>query len=211
MLLQFVVRRGDERQPLGVVAETLAAAAGPLHPGQQRLHQVEMLTGLVLVPRPQRQQREQVHQVVVEQDGEHAAVGTVLPAQADQVVEHVDRDRVVVDPVGHAVPVVERVQAFLGAGAAVVVGDGHAEIALARADVPDVRAHALSQAEQGMLEVAAIGREGQDVGPHVEQTVDEMAHIDERHGRRAEHGTRGRGEAWGDARLPALSRLCGTP
>ena len=54
---------------LGVVAEPLPAAAGALHLGEQRVEPAQVVVGRAVVPHPQRQQRQQVHQVVVEQDG----------------------------------------------------------------------------------------------------------------------------------------------
>ena len=111
-----------------------------------------MVVGGPVVPDPQRQQGQQVHQVVIEQHGQGHRLHRGLAGVSDDEVEHVHGDRLDVHCVGHAVPVVEGVQAF-GPRAGVVVGHRPPEVDRPPADVPDVLAHALAQPLQGVGQV----------------------------------------------------------
>ncbi len=175
-LVQLEVSGGDERCRLGVVGHPLAAAAGPLQFREEGIEPAHILVGVAFVPGAQRQQRHQVEQVVVEQDGERHRIGRVLPTLPDDEVEHVHGDGVVVDPVGHAVPVVEGVQPF-GARARVVVGHRSAQVEAPAADVPHVGAHALAQTQQPVLEIPRAAGVRQDVGTHVQHGPHELADV----------------------------------
>ncbi len=83
----------------------------PLQRRQQSRHPIEVLVGVAIVPHPEREQRQDVGEVVVEQDRQRDGIGRLVAALVDQVVKDVDRNRVVVDPIGDAVPVVEHVKA----------------------------------------------------------------------------------------------------
>jgi hypothetical protein len=98
-----------------------------------------------------------VHEVVIDEDERDDGVEGVGAALVDEVVEDVGRDGVGVDVVGHAVPVVQRVEA-LGAGLAVEVAHGSRQIQRGIAKLPDVRSKRVAQADQRRLN---RGRRGQ--------------------------------------------------
>ena len=130
--------------------------------------------------------------------------GGVLAALPDDEVEDVDGNRVDVDGIGHAVPVVQRVEAF-GPGPRVVVGDRAAQVDRPRADVPDVAAHALAQPQQRVLEVAAGGGVRGDRRARRHHGADETTGLCEQVGGTADERRDGRGVVMATA-TSALSR-----
>ena len=146
------VRRRDQDQRLRIVHEPLAAAIGPLQLGEQTVQPFEVRVRIAVVPDPQREQGQQVQEVVVQQDRERGGVRRLRAAFRDQIVENVDGDDVVVDVVGLAVPVVQDVEAVL-ARPAVVLADGPVQIDLLRAGLPRVGAHARPQPPQRLCEI----------------------------------------------------------
>ena len=117
----------------------------PLQLRQQRVDAREVLIRIAVVPDPHRQQREDVHEVVVEQDRELGAAGGLGAALLGEEVQDVDRDDVGIGLLRHAVPVVQDVKPF-GAGAAVVGGDRAIEKDLVAAGAKLVGAHRLARA-----------------------------------------------------------------
>ena len=78
-LLGLVVRGADQHQRRGIGRELLAATVRALQLGEERVEAREVLVRITVVPNAHRQQRKDVHEVVVEQDRKLGGVaGSVL-------------------------------------------------------------------------------------------------------------------------------------
>jgi hypothetical protein len=172
------VRGGDEQQGFGVGREQLAAPRRPLQRRQQRRNPIEVLVGVAIVPHPDREQREDVGEVVVEQDRERDGIGRLVTALVDQVVKDVDRNGVVVDPIGDAVPVVEHVKSERARLAVVALHEA-LEVERHATRGPHVGAHPVAQPAQRLSEVAGGRRLGHHVAAQrsVERVVDESENV----------------------------------
>src|SRR5207247_828283 len=94
--------------------------------------------------------REEVHEVVVEEYGDDRWSGGLAAAFVDNVVEDVDRNRVRIDAVGLAVPVVEGMKP-VAARLRVVARHEPIQREARGGSIPDVRPHAATQPEQRVL------------------------------------------------------------
>ena len=160
--VHLVMRGRNQQQRLRVHRKRLTAAVGPLEQVQQLVHTVHVRVGVALVPHANRQQRQHVHEVVIEQHCQRRGAHRFLTAPVYQVVQHVYRNRVVVDPIGNAVPVVHDVKADL-TRLAIELLDGAREVELALIDGPNVRSHRFAQPQQGLTQGLGPGRLGDDI------------------------------------------------
>ena len=121
-----------------------------------------MLIRVAFVPDSQRQQRQKMHEIVVNENRERSCVWRIRTAPPDQKVQDVERDRVPVDLVGFAIPVVQYVKIVLTGGAVAGANDS-AQIDLPAACIPDVRAHAVAQPQRRAAKVGRSRHVGHDL------------------------------------------------
>ena len=153
--VKLEMRRGNQEQCGCIRGKSLAAATGPLQTSEKLIHFVEIVVGAPFVPDPQREEREQIHEVVVEGHRQDGTIGRLGASFIDHEVEHVDRDHVCVDDVSLAVPVVECVKTVT-AGLSVVSGHEPIQLNLGRGGLPDVGPHAVAQPYQRVAKVLRL-------------------------------------------------------
>src|SRR5207237_8952557 len=116
-------RRGDQHQRLRVVGESLAAAVRTLQIAEQLVDDVEIVVRVPAVPDAQREQPEEIHEVVIEDDRKNRAIHRLSASLVRDVIEDVDRYRILIDYVGFAVPVVQGVKTVLSGEAVVAFAE----------------------------------------------------------------------------------------
>jgi hypothetical protein len=146
------VRRRDEKERLGIRGEPLAAAVTTLELAQQGIEPHQVSIRAAIVPDPQRQQGQHVHEVVIDEDREHRAIRRAIAPLLHYVIEHIDGDDVLIDVIGFAIPVVERVKSFL-TRLAVEFPDVATEGDVSLSRVPRVGLHAFTKPQQRFPEV----------------------------------------------------------
>ena len=153
-LFRLKVRRADQHQRLGVGGKLLAAAVRALQIPEHGIQPLEILVGIAIVPNAQGEQRDDVHEVVVEHNRELELARRVRAALFREEVQHIDRDDVGVGLLRDPVPVVHDVET-VGAGAAVEGRDGALEKNLLAGGAKTMRAQSIAQPRQRCTECLA--------------------------------------------------------
>ncbi len=145
------MRGADQHQRGGIGGKLVAAAVRPLQRRKQRVDAREVFIRVARVPDPHREQRQDVHEVVVEQDRQLDSAGRFGASLLGHETQDIDRDDVRIGALRHAVPVVQDMKAFR-ARPAVVRSNGAIEKDLVAADAKLVGAHRLAEQREAGAE-----------------------------------------------------------
>ena len=171
MVVGFEVRSHQQIQARGAVDEALAAAGRTLQLAHEAVQPIEIRLEIAAVPDREREQREEVEEVVVHENRERDGVGIVRAAAVHEVVHDVDGDAVLVHAIRFAVPVVDQVEAER-ARLLVVGVDEAVQPHGTRPGRPRMGAHAVTKPMQRPGERTRAGDTGENRGPPGQRRFD---------------------------------------
>jgi hypothetical protein len=106
----------------------------------------------IFIPYPQREQRKQVNEIVIDQDSQCYWREKLDISPAKNVMKDIHRDDVFIGPVGFAIPVVKNMKTVLSVFFTECLYDS-AEIDFVRSGLEMTRTHAVAQPHQRLAEI----------------------------------------------------------